>query len=646
MKNGKITLLILLLLIVFFQTATQVPGMEINKDQEENKFQKNLPLRSIDLYQEIFRISSTSVLNQSAPFYIANDSAFGPAGYNFPGNGTLGAPYEIENYNITDSSQVLIEIHNTTAFFRISNCLLNGITSDHHGVYLSNVTHGTVVNNDIHYGDRGIYLEDSPNNSLSVNTLYNNTRQGITMFSSPDCVVNSNTVFNNSGSGIFVLDSGNITIFNNTAFENSINAFNDPDQYSSGITISASSDISIYNNTSYDSYDNGIIVDNFSTANVFNNSVYNNNDNGLYIYESEFIAIYNNSIHGNENNGIYLNNSHNNPVEYNEIFGNGDSGSGFGITSNEIRFSIQNGAGGGHGIYLDPSNHNNITHNVVHDNAGSGVFLEDSEYNLIDNNEIFGNGDSGSGFGITSNEIRFSIQNGAGGGHGIYLDPSNHNIITNNVVYDNAGNGVFLENSDDNLVENNEIFGNGYNGAGFVITSNEIRFSIQIGAGGGHGIYLDPSNRNEIYNNNVYNNSWYGISINTSSESNTVECNNFYQNNRDGESQAYDNGQGNQFAYNFWDDHDNTDENEDGIADNPYTIEGGRDNEDATPMAALIQSDTRCPPPEKTTEITTEKSTEPSTETTAAPGLTVVIAMSSLAMTIITVRVKKNARKS
>jgi len=57
--------------------------------------------------------------------------------------------------------------------------------------------------------------------------------------------------------------------------------------------------------------------------------------------------------------------------------------------------------------------------------------------------------------------------------------------------------------------------------------------------------------------------------------------------NRPGGCQAGDAGSNNVFARNYWDDHDTTDRNGDGIADAPYTIEGDASNQDLSPLTAL-----------------------------------------------------------
>ncbi len=73
-----------------------------------------------------------------------------------------------------------------------------------------------------------------------------------------------------------------------------------------------------------------------------------------------------------------------------------------------------------------------------------------------------------------------------------------------------------------------------------------------------------------------------------------MKWNNFLGNNPGGGSQARDKGTNNVFTSNYWDDHDNTDRDGDGLADAPYAIEGNANNQDPSPLAvpAVIETTT------------------------------------------------------
>jgi len=73
-----------------------------------------------DSYSKL--VPKTNYVEQE-PIIILNDNNF--TDYGFQGNGTLANPYSIENYNITTSSEIAINIINTTKYFIIKNCFIN-----------------------------------------------------------------------------------------------------------------------------------------------------------------------------------------------------------------------------------------------------------------------------------------------------------------------------------------------------------------------------------------------------------------------------------------------------------------------------------------------------------------------------------------
>ena len=152
------------------------------------------------------------------------------------------------------------------------------------------------------------------------------------------------------------------------------------------------------------------------------------------------------------------------------------------------------------------------------------------------------------------------------------------------------------------------------------VSYNEIYSNL------GYGIRLtDQSKMNVIEENTVSDNLNYGISIEASLD-NTVEGNDFINNNPNGLSQAYDDGLSNIFENNYWDDWTSPDSDSDGIVDNPYAIDGSANNADPYPRT------TREPIPTTTTTITTTKS---------GPGFTGFIIFLSILSLLILRRKKK-----
>ncbi|UCG03244.1 MAG: right-handed parallel beta-helix repeat-containing protein [Candidatus Heimdallarchaeota archaeon] len=373
----------------------------------------------------------------------------------------------------------------------------------------------------------------------------------------------------------------------------------------------------IEDNIIYNCHD-AIFIDDSQNCGVFNNLIYSNSENGIFLHASNYINILANTIRFNGANGIFLLNSNDSTISDNIIYGNGDTGTGSGIGA-----SLQ-ASNRGNGIFLDPADNNKITNNTIHsnledgiylfesdetlisnntinDNGGNGITLEDSDENTISDNIIYGNGDTGTGKGIGA-----SLQ-ASNRGNGIFLDPADDNIISNNEIYENEVNGIYILETKTTQIFSNWIFGNGWNGIflelsnlnkifdNFIgglafISMNGIGASVgtivkQEASNRGNGIFLEVSSENNISKNDISNNTNYGVILDEDSSDNMIQWNDFFGNNPNGTSQAFDDGLNNEFSYNYWDDHDNSDTNGDGVADSHYKINGDAKNFDQSPMA-------------------------------------------------------------
>lgn len=107
-----------------------------------------------------------------------------------------------------------------------------------------------------------------------------------------------------------------------------------------------------------------------------------------------------------------------------------------------------------------------------------------------------------------------------------------------------------------------------------------------------NGIALEAGMNNSLKSNNIVDNDEYAIRIDnyySSTLKNSICWNNFISNNKNGISQAYDEGVLNTFTDNYWDDHSTPDSNDDGVVDNPYSIEGVASNNDPNPLVSKHQ---------------------------------------------------------
>jgi len=167
---------------------------------------------------------------------------------------------------------------------------------------------------------------------------------------------------------------------------------------------------------------------------------------------------------------------------------------------------------------------------------------------------------------ISENKIDFSS-------HGIALVTSKNNILTNNTIK-NAGTGISLRDSSNyNIVKNNTLEVNNY---GIFLYS----FSYSIG-----------SDKNTITRNKIMNNYYYGINL-RQSNNNVIYLNDFI-NNADNTHSEYSTNIWNStekitYTYNgktytnylgnYWSDYTESDANNDGIGDAPYSIDSDKDN--------------------------------------------------------------------
>jgi len=173
------------------------------------------------------------------------------------------------------------------------------------------------------------------------------------------------------------------------------------------------------------------------------------------------------------------------------------------------------------GIRLsDYSNNNTISSNQIHNNTSTGIHL------LLSNNNT-----------IRSNQIYNNFQ-------GIQILHSKNNAITTNQIYNNNYCSILLYNSTSNTIITNQI----HNNTGWGV--------------GAYGISLENSSNNIIYHNNFIDNtensSWDLLGTNTWYNKILQEGN-------------------------YWDDYVGTDNDEDGIGDTPYIINGGI-NQDKYPL--------------------------------------------------------------
>ncbi len=207
----------------------------------------------------------------------------------FGGNET-----SIINNTVSDCYEKGIHLYNGCENFTVAHNYVEdvGHSGIDAGVCLLFFNHNnTIYNNTIINSWRGIYLENSRDNSIFNNTVKNNEEAGIELRTNS----NYNNVTDNIASndnegydqdyGIWLSSSDYNNIINNTA--------NDNNNY--GITIEASNNNTISGNRIFNNKDTGIHLDEVCEYNVITENIIYNNSRGIYLYSD----CSNNSIYKN-----------------------------------------------------------------------------------------------------------------------------------------------------------------------------------------------------------------------------------------------------------------------------------------------------------------------------------------------------------
>jgi len=330
--------------------------------------------------------------------------------------------------------------------------------------------------------------------------------------------------------GIYLNDISHCNISNNNASNNYY-----------GILLNHSSNNVITNNIAKSNNNNGICLWMSSNNNIITHNIASNNWAGVLLDSSLNNNIASNSV-SNNSRGIFLNSYSNNNVVTNNIALNNYIGI-FSEHSSNNDITNNNASSNHDGISLgESSNNNNVTNNTCNSNAEVGISLwRFSNDNTVANNIANSNSycgirlDSSSNNNITNNDVTNS-------GGGIWLISSSNNSITNNNALNNH-ESIYLGSSSSNVLTNNKI------------SNNDL------------AIFLSYSNSNNIYLNNFIKNSYNIDSYNSTNIWNSTEKITY----------TYNGNTHTNYLGNYWDDYTDVDADNDGIWDNPYSIDSDKD---------------------------------------------------------------------
>ena len=467
----------------------------------------------------------------------------------------------------------------------------------HGGIYVGGSNYCVVADNICNLNDAsGIRMRCSVPGGMHYNTITNNVcksnKYGIFLTYADNNIISDNNCSDNGQAGqggyvdILLKNSNNNQLLNNIL----------EGKYSFGITLSLSTNNSVKNNVC----ESGGIYIHYSDEHKL---IENEAKKGIKI-NGEDLSNWNSHI-------IQDNTANNEPIYYyKDMDGDGitiPNNAAQVILANCVNFEMQNLniSNVCDGIQVGFSSDNEIRSNILSSIALEGITIYSSHNNLLTNNHLSNIGYN-SIFVSLSNGNNISENDVVDNGCGIYLGgESNNNQVYKNIFTENGYGIRLFYKCKNNLFSFNSLNNNYYGIYSFDNFNNIFSWNNIID--NHYGIFLYAELNNQIYNNNIVDNS-YGIQIDEHCINNVFSWNNISSNSVVGictvekskGNQIYDNNfrWNNINAYdecentwynsvsergNYWDDCLWTDEDEDGIADDPYDVPPG-DNQDLYPL--------------------------------------------------------------
>ena len=477
------------------------------------------------------------------------------------------------------------------------------------GFSLEECQENTMIGNIASYNFQdGFYFKKTTNLTLQNNSMIGggiHIQGGLLKYWNTHAIDSSNRLngkpvyyWKDMAGGTVLPDAGQVILANCTdlVLENQ-----DCSNVTFGIAAAFSSNNSITDNICNSNHRSGIYLY-LSTNNTLRNNICGQNDlNGIEIFGSGYNAIIGNTCNLNNESGICLDkSSDSNKIDNNICLLNLKSGIHLNDNSlkNEINFNTCN-YNNESGIYLfDDSNYNILTNNTASWNNEYGIFqYYFSIGNILDSNTCHFN--SIGLFLINSNNNTMVNNSCKYNKHeGICLLVAYDNIIRNNTANSNMGDGLRIDHTDWMNLGNNTITHNTFDlngGYGINITTGEKNYIVgnTCSFNNASGLCLRESSDNRIINNTWQANHRYGVCLEWRSFDNQIYYNNFIDNN-DGDKQAKDNSTSSSWntsnGGNYWSDWIQPDNDEDGMVDIPYELDGLGDPKDYFPFSEPVFS--------------------------------------------------------
>jgi len=347
----RITITILIFIIIFLINVYQL-------QKEYTYAEQNIGLCK---YKE----GITRFLELHDPIRIYGNDDFTTENGIRKGHGTFDDPYIISGWNIITSNTSAIIIENTTVYYNIYNCTIQGEREEHSGIYIHQSENGKISNVTCINYKLGISMINTNKIYIFNNSLHNNN-WGMYFISSNNCTIINNYIYSNNFVGLQMEDCSYSHIENNIAENNGRD----------GIYLVICFNSQVIHNSLFHNNQAGLFIDHCINNSISKNMIGANVYGMLVFHYSDDNLINENVINNNIYDGLSFLFSNYNNIHKNEISSNGFVGIGF-YPSNAIIT----------GCYFNNVSKNNITQNINYeiyaDYAENNCFFSN---NIVDNN--------------------------------------------------------------------------------------------------------------------------------------------------------------------------------------------------------------------------------------------------------------------
>jgi len=517
-------------------------------------------------------------------------------------------------YTLTDNIVGNVPSSSSTIIIERDNIVVDGAgftvqgtgASFSKGIDLTGRSNVTITNIQIREFDYGVYLYFSSGNSVSGNNITAN-RKGISLGASSNNSICENNVTNNGRCGIYLYQSSNNTISGNSIIANGVDG---------GVVLDGSrcNIISANNITNNGGW--GIELARwagYSDNNTISGNNVANNNNGIMLSASWYNTIIANNVTNNKGSygGIHMDTCSQNILRNNNLAGNKyNFGVYTSLTSVPLSSFIQD---------IDTSNTVNgkpiyyliNQKDLIIDSIDIGYLALINCTNIHIKKVALANNCQGLLLAFVTNS---TVENATitHNRMGIYLLSSYENTICANTISDNLREGIILYRASFNNITRNTLTHSGYSlGGGIVIGILETGY-LSISRPGeaiqsedniinnnmisncGNGIVLSNAGttRTTVTYNTIRDNEDTGITVEFNASNNKIYHNNFIDNKKQAyidvsrgiALNAWDNGYPS--GGNYWSNYTGVDADNDGIGDEPHTIDAN--NTDRYPLMAPI----------------------------------------------------------